>query len=75
MNTRGSHPGQIVSIASNHQVSPGPSTMDLVPLGNKPILEKKASVYAEVVKNLNNARERGLPFKVSMVLPSKYRFT
>ncbi|KAG6694262.1 hypothetical protein I3842_09G039700 [Carya illinoinensis] len=72
MNTRGSHPGQIVSIASNHQVSPGPSTMDLVPLGNKPILEKKASVYAEVVKNLNNARERGLPFKPATAFKGAY---
>ncbi|XP_041024481.1 nuclear pore complex protein NUP93A [Juglans microcarpa x Juglans regia] len=72
MNTRGTHPGQIVSIASNPQVSPGPSTMDLVPLGNKPILEKKASVYAEVVKNLNNARERGLPFKPATAFMGAY---
>ncbi|KAF5474169.1 hypothetical protein F2P56_006093 [Juglans regia] len=72
MNTRGTHPGQIVSIASNPQVSPGPSTMDLVPLGNKPILEKKASVYAEVVKNLNNARERGLPFKPATAFKGAY---
>lgn len=63
----GSHPGQTVSIASSSQVSPGPSSMDLIPLANKPILDKKATVYAEVVKNLNNARERGLPFKVRMV--------
>ncbi len=38
----GSHPGQPVSIASSSQVSPGPSSMDPVPLANKPILDKKA---------------------------------
>jgi nuclear pore complex protein Nup93 len=38
----GSHPGQTVSIASSSQVSPGPSSMDPVPLANKPILDKKA---------------------------------
>ena len=64
----GSHPGQTVSLASSSQVSPGLSTKDLVPLANKPILDKKASIYAEVVKNLNNARECGLPFKVRMVI-------
>lgn len=60
----GAHSGQIVSMASSPQVSSGAQGMDLVPLTNKPVLEKKATVYAEVVKNLNNARERGLPFKV-----------
>lgn len=62
--TGGTHPGQMVSVASSPQVSPGASSMELVPLANKPILEKKAAVYAEVVRNLNNARERGLAFKV-----------
>ncbi|KAJ8900110.1 hypothetical protein K2173_024226 [Erythroxylum novogranatense] len=32
-------------------------------IANKPIVEKKASAYAAVMKNLNNARERGLIFK------------
>lgn len=66
--TGAAHPGQLVSITSSPQRSSGPSSMDLVPLANKPIIEKKASVYAVVVKNLNNARERGLPFKVYMVI-------
>lgn len=57
-------PGQIVSMISSPQVSSGPSNMELAPLANKTVLEKKTSVYAEVVKNLNSARERGLPFKV-----------
>lgn len=55
---------QIVSSASSPQVSYGPSGMELTPASNKPILEKKASAYGEVVKNLNSSRERGLPFKV-----------
>jgi nuclear pore complex protein Nup93 len=67
-NTGATHLGQTVSMASSPQLSSGPSSMDLVPLANKPILEKKASVYAEVVKKLNDARERGLPFKVNMVI-------
>ena len=53
-----------MSLISSPQISSGPSSMGLAPLANKPVLEKKASVYAEVVKNLNSARERGLPFKV-----------
>lgn len=63
----GSRPGQIVSMASSPQVSASPR-MELIPLANKPIHEKKASVYAEVVKNLNNSREQGLPFKVRLVI-------
>lgn len=64
--TGGAGPGQTTSISSSPQVSSTPTSMDLVPLANKPILEKKATVYAEVVKNLNSAREQGLPFKVSL---------
>lgn len=57
-------PGHIVSVASSPQVSSGTRGMEVVPLASKPIVEKKASVYAEVVKVLNKARECGLPFKV-----------
>lgn len=64
--TGGTLPGQLVSVTSSPQGFSGPSSMDLVPLAHKPILDKKATVYAEVVKNLNNARERGLPFKVRL---------
>ncbi|MED6169156.1 Nuclear pore complex protein nup93a [Stylosanthes scabra] len=59
----GTQSGQLVSMASGPQVSSGVSSMDIVPLSNRPIMEKKASLYAEVVKNLNKARESGLPFK------------
>lgn len=68
----GSRPGQLTPIASSPHGSSGPSSMELVPLDSKPIHERKASVYAEVVKNLNNARQRGLPFKVSLFLFSVF---
>lgn len=60
--------GQMVPMASSPQVSSGP-VIGLLPLADKPIVEKKVSVYAEVVRNLNNARQQGLPFKVRMVFP------
>ena len=40
----------------------------IVPLARKPVVEKKAVVYVEVVKNLNKARETMLPFIVTMYL-------
>ncbi|CAB4286599.1 unnamed protein product [Prunus armeniaca] len=68
----GSRSGQIASITSSPQVSSTPSSMELEPLASKPILEKKTSVYAEVVKNLNNARQRGLPFKPASAFKGAY---
>lgn len=41
-----------------------PSMMELAPLAEKSIAEKKAAVYGQTVKTLNDARVRGLPFKV-----------
>lgn len=49
---------------SSPGVSSGTSSVEQALLANKPLIEKKAAAYAEVVKNLNNAREHGLPFKV-----------
>jgi len=66
----GTRPGQIVSMASTPQVSSG--SMEIVPMTSRPIADKKASVYAEVVKNLNRARQSGLPFKVSPLLSELY---
>ncbi|GMI65874.1 hypothetical protein like AT2G41620 [Hibiscus trionum] len=68
----GSHSGQIVSMASGSLVSSGPSGMELVPLASKPVVEKKMSVYAEVVRNLNNARQKGLPFKPATAFKAAY---
>ncbi|CAL5436743.1 unnamed protein product [Camellia sinensis] len=59
----GIRPSQIMSLTSSPQVSSGQFSMELLPLANKPVLERKAAAYAEVVKNLNNARERSFPFK------------
>lgn len=56
--------GQIVPMISSPGVSSGTSSVEQALLANKPLIEKKAAAYAEVVKNLNNAREHGLPFKV-----------
>jgi nuclear pore complex protein Nup93 len=66
----GARPGQIVSMVSTPQVSSG--SMEIVPMTSRPIADKKASVYAEVVKNLNRARQSGLPFKVSPLLSELY---
>ncbi|XP_038993250.1 nuclear pore complex protein NUP93A-like [Hibiscus syriacus] len=68
----GSHSAQIVSMASSSLVSSGPSGMELVPLASKPVVEKKMSVYAEVVRNLNNARQKGLPYKPATAFKAAY---
>lgn len=62
----GTRQGQIVSMTSTPQVYSG--SMDIVPMTSRPTVEKKASAYAEVVKNLNRARQSGLPFKVCPLL-------
>ncbi|XP_022847736.1 nuclear pore complex protein NUP93A-like [Olea europaea var. sylvestris] len=64
--------GQTVPATSSPQVSSGPSGMELAPLANKSILESKAAAYAEVVKNLNSAREHGLPFKPALAFKHAY---
>ncbi|KAE9455900.1 hypothetical protein C3L33_12198, partial [Rhododendron williamsianum] len=71
-NTGGARPGQIMSLTSGTQVTSGQSSMEIAPLPNKPVLEKKAAVYADVVKNLNHARERGLPFKPATAFKGAY---
>ncbi|XP_057487708.1 nuclear pore complex protein NUP93A-like isoform X2 [Actinidia eriantha] len=68
----GARPGQIVPLTSSPQVSSGQSRMEITPIPNKPVLEKKAGAYAEVVKNLNNAREHSLPFKPATAFKDAY---
>ncbi|VFQ71729.1 unnamed protein product [Cuscuta campestris] len=63
---------QLVSLNYSPQVSSGPTSMELAPLADKSIIEKKANVYREVVKNLNTARERGLPFKPATAFKHAY---
>ncbi|KAL5719890.1 Nuclear pore complex protein nup93a [Ranunculus cassubicifolius] len=72
VSARGTPLGQMAPIASSPQFSAGPSRMDLVPLANKSILDQKASVYADVVRNLNNARERASPFKPATAFKTAY---
>ncbi|KAG8479754.1 hypothetical protein CXB51_029265 [Gossypium anomalum] len=64
--------GQMVPMASSSHVSSGPSAIGLLPLADKPVVEKKVSVYAEVVRNLNNARQQGLPFKPATAFKVAY---
>ncbi|XP_024441812.2 nuclear pore complex protein NUP93A isoform X2 [Populus trichocarpa] len=70
--TGGTRSGQLASLASSPHASSGPSGMEIVPLANKPILEKKASACAEVVKNLNHAREHGSQFKPATAFKGAY---
>ncbi|KAL8095363.1 hypothetical protein AgCh_036729 [Apium graveolens] len=65
------HYNQIVS-GSRPQLSPMPSRMELAPLADKSVAEKKATLYAQTVKTLNDARERGLPFKPATAFKSAY---
>ncbi|KAL6009926.1 hypothetical protein ACLOJK_000357 [Asimina triloba] len=64
-------PGQVSALPAGSQVPTGPS-MELMTLANKPTLDKKATIYAEVVRNLNDARERGLTFKPAAAFRSAY---
>ncbi|XP_072958935.1 nuclear pore complex protein NUP93A-like [Typha angustifolia] len=64
--------GQVSSPISSPQISAGPSAVGVLPIANKSIIEKKTSVYAEIVRNLNGARGRGLPFKPATTFRSAY---
>ncbi|XP_010510683.1 PREDICTED: presenilin-like protein At2g29900 [Camelina sativa] len=66
--SRGTHAGSLMALSPQVSSKPG---MELVSMTNKPIHEKKSYVYAEVVKKLNSARERGLPFKLRKVEDKK----
>lgn len=65
------HYNQIVSVSRPH-LSPMPSRMELAPQADKSVAEKKAAVYAQTVRTLNDARERGLPFKPATAFKSAY---
>lgn len=62
----GTRPGQLA--ASSPHTSSGIASTEIVPLASRSVMEKKAAVYAEVVKNLNKAREAALTFKVRPAL-------
>ena len=63
-----SRPALMPSSASSPQASSGLPAMEVMPIPNKTIIENKSSVYAGVVKDLNDARGRSLPFNVSFEL-------
>ncbi|KAK6945265.1 Nucleoporin interacting component Nup93/Nic96 [Dillenia turbinata] len=65
-------PGHAASIRSSPGISTGAPSTEHLPLANKSIVDKKASAYAEVVKNLNRAREGGLPFKPGTAFKTAY---
>ncbi|KAL6540528.1 Nuclear pore complex protein nup93a [Orobanche minor] len=64
--------GQIVPMTSSLEISTGPSSMESALLANKPVIEKKAAAYAEVVKSLNSARLHGLSFKPAAAFRNAY---
>ncbi|MFS7933677.1 putative nucleoporin interacting component [Helianthus anomalus] len=67
-----SRSGPILSLTSSPHISSGPSSMELVPIADKPAIDKKAEAYAEVVRTLNDARQRGLTFKPATAFKSAY---
>ncbi|KAH6819364.1 Nucleoporin interacting component family protein [Perilla frutescens var. frutescens] len=67
-----SRQGQIVSVISSPEISYGSPSVELALLADKPVVEKKAAAYAEVVKNLNSARQHGLPFKPAAAFRNAY---
>lgn len=64
--------GQLVSVTSSPQGSSGPASMELGLLADRPVVGKKAAAYADIVKNLNDTRQRGLPFKAATAFKSAY---
>lgn len=63
---------QLSSQPSSPQVIASPDSIEIVPLANKSVIEKKASVYAEIVRNLNDARGRGLPYRPATAFRGAY---
>lgn len=60
------------SSASSPQASSGLPAAEVMPIPNKTIIDSKSSVYAGVVKDLNDARGRSLPFSVSFYVKIWY---
>jgi nuclear pore complex protein Nup93 len=51
--------------SSSPHASSGLASTEVMPIPNKTIIENKSAVYAAVVRDLNDARGRILPFSVS----------
>ena len=54
-----SHSAQSSSVTASSHLLEGPQSMELVTSTENPLLERKASAYADAVRNLNFARECG----------------
>ncbi|CAI9297640.1 unnamed protein product [Lactuca saligna] len=59
--------GPILSLTSSPHISSGPSNMELLA-----IADKKAAAYAEVVRKLNDARQRSLEYKPATAFKNAY---
>ncbi|XP_066380240.1 nuclear pore complex protein NUP93A-like [Miscanthus floridulus] len=57
---------------SNLHAPSGLPSAEVMPIPNKTIIEKKSSVYAVVVRDLNDARGRSLPFNPATVFRAAY---
>ncbi|KQK21691.1 nuclear pore complex protein NUP93A [Brachypodium distachyon] len=58
--------------ASSPQAASGLPAMEVMPIPNKTIIENKSSVYAGVVRDLNDARGRSLPFSPATAFRAAY---
>ncbi|KAL7617424.1 hypothetical protein Lser_V15G03799 [Lactuca serriola] len=59
--------GPILSLTSSPHISSGPSNMELLA-----IADKKAATYVEVVRKLNDARQRSLEYKSATAFKNAY---
>ncbi|EEC75253.1 hypothetical protein OsI_11561 [Oryza sativa Indica Group] len=67
-----SRPALMPSSASSPQSSSGLPSKEVMPIPNKTIIENKSSVYAAVVRDLNDARGRSLPFGPATAFRAAY---
>uniref|UniRef100_A0A0D9VTZ5 Nuclear pore protein n=1 Tax=Leersia perrieri TaxID=77586 RepID=A0A0D9VTZ5_9ORYZ len=67
-----SRPALMPPSASSPQASSGLPSKEVMPIPNKTIIEKKSSVYAAVVRDLNDARGRSLPFGPATAFGAAY---
>ncbi|KAL7607533.1 hypothetical protein Lser_V15G19583 [Lactuca serriola] len=64
---RANRSGPILSLTSSPHISSGPSNMELLA-----IADKKAATYVEVVRKLNDARQRSLEYKSATAFKNAY---
>ncbi|KAL5218230.1 hypothetical protein ABZP36_018914 [Zizania latifolia] len=67
-----SRPALMPSSAFSPQTSSGLLSKEVMPIPNKTTIENKSSVYAAVVRDLNDARGRSLPFGSATAFRAAY---